>query len=474
MGLTSCKCRRSSDVSHRLLGNPSSQSNLDFAGNPTLLFSYPDNTEGRSSIMAAWHDKSSPNPGCCKKSGIFRVYCGDKNGVVPPSGLYCENCHVEYLDREKYPGLVYDEHSQVNIICYKTNETIDQPVGNWTPVEPWNYFHEPQTITMHKRLSSFRFVASNALLSMVNPNRRYLDHRNVRDVGALQAGDHIMWHRPYALWHHQLIKENKGNGKCDVIHFDSGRTRWVKAEVQFIKDFDFTIQRNGTAYKIIYDSSVERENPIKLVFDRASSKLKDTDYTLLKNNCEHLVTFCKTGKPRSLQVYWLFSKFIFLLLRVTILSLFIYISIQTDLVDHSISHGEEIGELFIVLITELVLWSTILGWHVKLYYNKKIGALDFGRRIGEANLESIITVVAYILHVFLIFKAGKQMHPSLHILLAIVFGFFGRVIGCFASQACLQKILKPLRMNNNQPRCTYGASDFVVFGGPTCPEEVGV
>ena len=60
-------------------------------------------------------------------------------------------------------------------------------------------------------------------------------------------------------------------------------------------------EKERKVYRIHYDQSDRTTSHNKLVIARASSRIGDTGYNLLYDNCEHFSNFCKTGIRESLQ-----------------------------------------------------------------------------------------------------------------------------------------------------------------------------
>ena len=57
-------------------------------------------------------------------------------------------------------------------------------------------------------------------------------------------------------------------------------------------------------YRILYPVDVECSPPSE-VLKKARSKLGENEYNPISNNCEHFASWCKTGKPESLQIWTL-------------------------------------------------------------------------------------------------------------------------------------------------------------------------
>lgn len=116
-----------------------------------------------------------------------------------------------------------------------------------------------------------------------------------RDVAAFDAtlplGAHLVAERN-GYEHHGIYV---GNGQ--VIHYAGFSRRQRRRPVECISihcfacGFSVTVQRDASP---CYDGEE--------VARRASSRLGESDYRLLTNNCEHFCSWCLFGKCRSAQV----------------------------------------------------------------------------------------------------------------------------------------------------------------------------
>ena len=107
----------------------------------------------------------------------------------------------------------------------------------------------------------------------------------------MSRGDHVRVRR-LGYWHHGI---DCGDGA--VIHysgelFDQKRN----AAVQRTPLTEFA--RGGRVETVFYD---EADSP-DCVIMRAESRLGESEYRVLINNCEHFARWCKTGRHESRQV----------------------------------------------------------------------------------------------------------------------------------------------------------------------------
>ena len=109
----------------------------------------------------------------------------------------------------------------------------------------------------------------------------------------LSPGDHIQvpgekFKKNKFYAHHLLVVQVKSNSEVIVIH--NLNKRGVVEEIESMKPEDVKV--------LIYPCKFKAEEAIK----RARSKVGSFKYKLLSNNCEHFVTWAKTGESISLQV----------------------------------------------------------------------------------------------------------------------------------------------------------------------------
>jgi hypothetical protein len=139
----------------------------------------------------------------------------------------------------------------------------------------------------------------------------------IADLGQLKRGDHVAWHRWYAVWHHAIVIEVDRDGlKLTVIH-NSGAPKILNGKLASVRleivDAD---PKNGELYRYVYEAALDSSgdkpafySPDEVV-ERAASRLGQT-YNPLKFNCEHFAKWCKLGRKMSEQVKGYFIQFSF-------------------------------------------------------------------------------------------------------------------------------------------------------------------
>jgi len=102
------------------------------------------------------------------------------------------------------------------------------------------------------------------------------------------AGSHIKVKRWNGFYTHHGIADGKGN----VIHF-----RWNPDKRAGVITIDeFNIFSKGSVIEV-----VPTEAPSELVLKNANSRLGETGYNLVTNNCEHFTEWCTNGNKKSYQ-----------------------------------------------------------------------------------------------------------------------------------------------------------------------------
>jgi len=123
----------------------------------------------------------------------------------------------------------------------------------------------------------------------------------IHDETQLKAGDHICWHRPLAIWHHAIVTEaNPDPKQARVIHYSKQ-----------IKDTTLSAAENcrkicdscNAIYRINHWDCYNAKYSIL----RAQRLLNENRYNLSNRNCEHFISWCKTGSAKSKQVSIFFT-----------------------------------------------------------------------------------------------------------------------------------------------------------------------
>jgi hypothetical protein len=168
-------------------------------------------------------------------------------GIVPDH----KRTHVlEREDRKQIEGTIKEISPEVGEVVGKLNNSLDAVENVREALELYDPYKLPGNIV--RRL-------------MTRTSDQYLE-----------KADHLYVHRG-VYSHHGLYL---GNGQ--VIHYSEGRVRTDSLEV-FSK---------GAGIEVIYS---EMRYSADEVIRRAYSRLGESKYNLLFNNCEHFVNWCRNG-----------------------------------------------------------------------------------------------------------------------------------------------------------------------------------
>jgi len=121
------------------------------------------------------------------------------------------------------------------------------------------------------------------------------------DLCHVQRGDHVAWHKWYAIWHHAIVVDVPGGGRTLTVIHNSGDV--IKLDGHFASVRLETLDVNPKKedfYRIDYLK--DDIQPVDEVVQRACSRLGEAKYNPFTNNCEHFARWCKTGCAQSGQV----------------------------------------------------------------------------------------------------------------------------------------------------------------------------
>lgn len=106
----------------------------------------------------------------------------------------------------------------------------------------------------------------------------------------LVPGDHLRVQRA-GYWHHAILIDRGW-----VVHYTGLRDGKAVASIQIGTLRDFTM---GCKFEVV---QYRKSDSAVIVIRRALSRLGESSYKVLFNNCEHFATWCKTGVSTSEQV----------------------------------------------------------------------------------------------------------------------------------------------------------------------------
>ena len=126
--------------------------------------------------------------------------------------------------------------------------------------------------------------------------------KEIYNAWGVHEGDHLAWWRPKGYWHHALVESvYPETNEVNVLHYD-GPIGLLQGEIveQKIK----LDKQKGLLYRIDYDGECY---PAHIAVVRGRRRLNEVKYSLITNNCEHFVRWCKTGFEKSVQVDSVFN-----------------------------------------------------------------------------------------------------------------------------------------------------------------------
>jgi len=141
-----------------------------------------------------------------------------------------------------------------------------------------------------------------------------IGRERISTLDRLRRGDHISWHKWYAIWHHAIVLEvDADHGRLTVIH-NSGSVKPLDGKLASVRleTIDVDPVREDL-YRYVYHSRRDpdgSDSPCYLpdeVVLRAASRLGQT-YNPFTFNCEHFARWCKAGRNKSAQVTIYFSR----------------------------------------------------------------------------------------------------------------------------------------------------------------------
>jgi Lecithin retinol acyltransferase len=152
---------------------------------------------------------------------------------------------------------------------------------------------------------------SSVAMHLEGQNNRYIDDcttttQLVRSLADLQRGDHVTWKRSAGIWHHAIVVSvDAVSGQLEVVHYNGSiiREEGQSSFASIRREWVSVSLRSKDLYRVDYDNRLVKCFSPEVVVERAMSRVDEAEYNPLTHNCEHLARWCKTGQPRSIQVY---------------------------------------------------------------------------------------------------------------------------------------------------------------------------
>jgi len=284
-----------------------------------------------SAVLGSMNDGDDGGSLCSDgDSGYFVDSDGDQDVDVAPFICSCGNSEAGVFESDVDP--VSGDLSRVKCL----NCDAEMVLGAFFGVECWHCSNDSQErFERHSddygRMTSLRCLQCGRRLDVpgqpafrkrrkdkVSPTGKKSGHmerqiakaaRGVVDLGRtkiadlreVKRGDHVAWHKWYAIWHHAIVVDVPDGGRSLTVIHNSGDV--IKLDGHFasirLETLDFNPKKEDF-YRIDYPA--EDITPVQEVVDRAVSRLKEAKYNPFTNNCEHFARWCKTGCAESGQV----------------------------------------------------------------------------------------------------------------------------------------------------------------------------
>ena len=126
-------------------------------------------------------------------------------------------------------------------------------------------------------------------------------YERIYDKSELKPGDHICWHRCYVIWHHAIVSEvdtfvDLDSNEQKIIHYSSN------LHCDSVKVIEKPMPEANSSWNALYRINYHDCYDADYSILRARKLLGETRYTLLRRNCEHFISWCKTGSTNSIQL----------------------------------------------------------------------------------------------------------------------------------------------------------------------------
>jgi hypothetical protein len=217
--------------------------------------------------------------------------CGTLSVCTPPE-VYVDTCWK--CNASRADGLieeVYDVNGKlIQLHCWVCDEDLQLPERS---------FPQPEHCDSVNAMD-FERDKSYTRGCMSAPSRRKIN--NLRE---LRRGDHIAFHRPYAIWHHAIVAEdvhlNGCCGRVKVIHNSGTANEKLRGKGASVREEETDIDlRKDELYRHNYDSVGGRRYSADEIVRRARSRIGEK-YNPLTFNCEHFARWCTSGEQKSEQ-----------------------------------------------------------------------------------------------------------------------------------------------------------------------------
>ena len=216
--------------------------------------------------------------------------CGQQKAIESFFGVECWHCgngRKELFERH------VDDYGRITrLLCFVCDTRLHLPGQT-----------SPRKDAGPKKLQHSSRTFGNLERETAKVVRRVgLGWTKIEDLRHVQRGDHIAWHKWYAIWHHGIVVDVPDGGRELTVIHSSGDI--VKLDGHFASVRLETIDVNPKKedfYRIDYPAG--DTYPVDQVVQRACDRLGEAKYNPFTNNCEHFARWCKTGRAKSGQVH---------------------------------------------------------------------------------------------------------------------------------------------------------------------------
>ena len=215
--------------------------------------------------------------------------CGQRTSVRSFFGLECWHCQN---DKEELFERQVDDYGRITQLrCFVCDKRLRLPGQLSTRIEAGvEKSPNPRATFDHLKRHSANVTRGVGL-----------GWTKIEDLRHVERGDHVAWHKWYAIWHHGIVVDIPDGGRAlTVIHYNGDIT---KLDGHFASVRLETIDVDPTkedVYRVDYPAA--DRCPVEVVIQRARERLGEAKYNPLTNNCEHFARWCKTGRAECEQV----------------------------------------------------------------------------------------------------------------------------------------------------------------------------
>jgi len=223
-----------------------------------------------------------------------------------------------------------------------------------------------------EEVDSFGFVTAvrcsqcNRMMKTTCHNNAKWTNEKIDDVEQLKPGDHICWHRPYAIWHHGIVTAVRPEIK--VIHYAD-----LKVDETAMPNVNCSSCCDNL-YRVNYQDCYNADYTVL----RARKLKEESRYNLLERNCEHFSRWCKTGSTSSSQVgiFWASLGKVALTIGLRVIALVILglLAYSYEAVEGKVQNRKEIDHLemsltivYVVIITVIFITYLVITAALQLH-----------------------------------------------------------------------------------------------------------